>query len=135
MLYNRSSINYRLEILVLRKQFVRLLRIPGMIRMFGLLGLPEAKLRRHAELFASRRMSAQEWLNRNTDGPDNPYSLVYGRSEAEELLSGFNIRRNEVWFFDARHWGLPGRLLPAFIVNFLGRRWGWHRIVHAVSAE
>ena len=31
MVYNRSSINYKLEILVLRKLFVRLLCIPGLI--------------------------------------------------------------------------------------------------------
>ena len=99
MVYNKSSINYRLEILVLRKLFVRLLRVPGMIRLFGLLGFPETKLRRHAEIFASGKLSAEEWLSRNTDGPDNPYSLVYGKQEVEKLLAGYQIRKNEVIFF------------------------------------
>jgi SAM-dependent methyltransferase len=133
MVYNRSSVNYRLEILVLRKLFVRLLRIPGLIRLFGLLGFPEAKLSRHAEIFASGKLSAEEWLSRNTDGPDNPYSLVYGEQEVESLLSGYQIRKNEVFFFDAKHWGVLGKLLPAFMVNYLGRHWGWHRVVYAVK--
>lgn len=133
MVYNRSSINYRVEILVLRKLFLRLLRFPGLIRLFGLLGFPEAKLRRHADIFASGKLSSEEWLSRNTDGPDNPYSLVYGKQEIERLLSGYQIRKNEVFFFDARHWGVLGKLLPAFMVNYLGKRWGWHRIVYAIK--
>jgi ubiquinone/menaquinone biosynthesis C-methylase UbiE len=135
MVYNRSSINYRLEILVLRKLFVRLLRIPGAIRFFGMLGFPEAKLRRHAEIFASGKLSAEDWLSRNTDGPDNPYSLVYDTREIEQLLSDFHILKNEVFFFDSRHWGAPGRLVPAALVQWLGRRWGWHRVVYGVKPK
>ena len=135
MVYNKSSINYRIEILVLRKLFVRLLRIPGLIKLFGMLGFPEAKLRRHAEIFASGKLSAEEWLSRNTDGPDNPYSLVYGKQEIEKLLAGYDIRKNEVFFFDARHWGMLGKLLPASVVDYLGRRWGWHRVVYAAKQE
>ena len=135
MVYNRSSINYRIEILVLRRLFVRLLGIPGFIRLLGMLGMPEAKLQRHAELFNSRKMSADEWLSRNTDGPDNPYSLVYDRQEIQELLAGYSIRKNDVFFFDARHWGVLGRLLPGSVVDYLGRRWGWHRVVHAIKQK
>lgn len=135
MVYNRSSINYRMEILVLRKLFVRLLSVPGMIRLFGLLGFPETKLRRHAEIFASGKLSAEEWLSRNTDGPDNPYSLVYGAQEIESLLVGYQVRKNEVFFFDARHWGMLGKLLPTFMVNYLGKNWGWHRVIYAVKPE
>lgn len=131
MVYNRTSINYKVEILVLRKLFVHLLRIPGIIKLFALLGFPEAKLRRHAEIFASGRMSPEEWLNRNTDGPDNPYSLVYAKEEMGALLSGYEVDKNELFFFDARHWGVVGKLVPRFLVSFLGRQWGWHRVVYA----
>ena len=131
MLYNRSSINYALEIMVLRRLGLRLLAIPGMIGMLSRLGLPRAKLERHLAIHRERgRMSREEWLSRNTNGPDYPYCRVYGAREAEELLSRFEIVRHEVRFFDHRHWGLLGRLLPSWLRRELGRRWGWHRILH-----
>jgi SAM-dependent methyltransferase len=131
MLYNRSSINYLIEILFLRRLGLRLLIIPGMIGALARLGLPRAKLERHRQLHRERsHMSRAEWLSRNTNGPDYPYCRVYSAREAEELLSGFEILRHEVRFFDHRHWGVLGRLLPPRLCRALGRRWGWHRILH-----
>ena len=132
MLYNRNSINYKLEIKILRKLLLKLLNLPGLIKVFSLLGFPEDKLKRHVELYKKYgKLGDQEWLNRNTDGPDNPYSLVYNAEEVKSLLPGFTIISNKVYFFDARHWGVFGKLLPASLIDFLGRRWGWHRVVYA----
>lgn len=131
MLYNRSSINYAFEIMLLRKLGLWLLCIPGMIGVLARLGLPRAKLERNRQLHRERgRMSREEWLSRNTNGPDYPYCRVYDAREAEQLLSGFEILRHEVRFFDHRHWGVLGRLLPPRLRRALGRRWGWHRILH-----
>lgn len=136
MLYNKSSINYYIEILFLRRFFLRLLSVPGAIPLFALLGLPREKLLRHRALYrASKTMSTEEWLSRNTDGADNPYSRVYSATEAEDLFRDFEIISNEVYFFDARHWGIAGKWLPERVVDFLGRHWGWHRIVHARKPE
>jgi len=130
MLYNRSSINYALEIMFLRRLGLRLLAIPGMIGLFSRLGLPRAKLERHLAIHRERvRMSPGEWLSRNTNGPDYPWCRVYSAREAEALLSRFEILRHEVHFFDQRHWGVLGRLLPAWLRRALGRLWGWHRIL------
>ena len=133
MVYNRSSINYQLEIRLLRRWGLQLLSLPGAIPLLSRLGFPREKLERHRELFrALGRMSDEEWLSRNTDGPDNPYSRVYSRAEVEKLLAGrFRTLRQQVWFFDPRHWGSPARLLPRPVLRFLGRRWGWHRIALA----
>lgn len=132
MLYNRCSINYYIEICFLRKVFLRLLVLPGVLAILSFLGFPRQKLKRHAELYReSRKMSAQEWLSRNTDGPDNPYSRVYDRRDAENLFRNFEIISNEVYFFDYRHWGIVGRVLPSALTNFLAKRWGWHRIIRA----
>ena len=132
MLYNRTSINYYIEIMLLRKLFRRLLLMPGAMGVFAMLGFPRDKLVRHRELLTeSKSMSPTEWLSRNTDGPDNPYTAVYNRKEAEQLFTGFQILSNEVFFFDYRHWGMLGRLIPHKIVAFIGRRWGWHRVIHA----
>jgi SAM-dependent methyltransferase len=132
MLYNRTSINYAVEIRLLRKLGARLLRVPGAVQLLARLGLPRGKLERHRELARlAERMSEEEWLSRNTDGPDNPYSRVYDAAEAAALFGGFEIKRQEVFFFNHEHWGAPGRTLPRRLVQALGRRWGWHRVVHA----
>jgi SAM-dependent methyltransferase len=133
MVYNRSSINYRIEIRHLRKWMLQMLMLPGLISLFGKLGFPKEKLQRHVELSKKLgKMSDAEWLSRNTDGPDNPYSLVYGRDEIAPMLGGdFRILRNEVYYFDWRHWGVLGRVLPKAFVRWLGKRWGWHRVVLA----
>lgn len=132
MLYNRSSINYQLEIRLLRRALRRLLVVPGAISLLSAAGLPRQKLLRHARLLNERpNMSEGEWLSRNTDGPDNPYARVYSAHEAASLFSGWQILANETRFFDYRHWGVAGHALPRSARHWLGKRWGWHRIVHA----
>ena len=135
MLYNRTSVNYVVEIMFLRKLALRVLSLPGAIALFTWLGFPHRKLERHRELARNLgKMKDDEWLSRNTDGPDNPHSMVYDAAQAAALLSAFRILENEVCFFDHRHWGFIGRLLPGRVQRALGLRWGWHRIVHAVKA-
>lgn len=133
MLYNRTSINYVVEIMFLRKLGLRILAVPGVIPLLAGMGFPREKLLRHAELHRQRKqMTDQEWLSRNTNGPDYPYCRgVYGAAEAAQLLAAFRINCNEVYFFDHRHWGVLGHLLPRSVRGLLGRHWGWHRIVHA----
>ncbi len=133
MLYNRRSINYAVEIMLLRKLGLRMLSLPGAIALLARMGFPRHKLERHRELAAQLgTLKDDEWLSRNTDGPDNPHSKVYDAAQAAAQLSDFRILEQEVHFFDHRHWGLPGRLLPERVRRALGRRWGWHRIVHGV---
>lgn len=130
MLYNRNSINYQVEIRHLRKWGLRLLRIPGLVAALQRFGLPRAKIERHLELSKSAgRMTDEEWLSRNTDGPDNPYSRVYDEPQTRALLAGFEQIDQHVDFFDYRHWGLLGRLMPQSLRSYLGIHWGWHRIV------
>jgi SAM-dependent methyltransferase len=132
MLYNRTSINYMIEIMLLRKIGLRILSVPGAVALLRRMGFPGDKLERHKALRAQlKRMSDEEWLSRNTDGPDNPYSRVYDAAEAAELFTGFRIQSNEVYFFDHRHWGALGSLLPRGARRMLGRHWGWHRVVYA----
>ena len=132
MLYNRTSINYVVEIMFLRKLGLRILSVPGAFALLRRLGFPRNKLERHMELRRQQgHMTDEEWLSRNTDGPDNPYSRVYGTKEAGQLLKAFQIEKNEVFFFDHRHWGTTGRLLPKIVRRALGRNWGWHRVIYA----
>ena len=131
MVYNRSSINYRVEILVLRRLLRVLLWPSGAPRVLArVTGLPERKFARHREILRSgRRLSRQEWLNINTDGPDNPLAKVYGAEEVRRLFARFREVRTGVRFFDVTHWPGLGPRLPASLVDRLGRTWGFHRIV------
>lgn len=132
MLYNRASINYTVEIMFLRKLGLRILSLPGATVLLGWMGFPREKLERHKELRRQKsEITDHEWLSRNTNGPDNPYARVCSAQEAAELFAAFRIESNEVHFFDHRHWGVVGRLVPKSLRRALGRRWGWHRIVHA----
>lgn len=132
MLYNKNSLNYIVEIRHLRKWGLAILGLPGAVRVLGWLGLPREKLARHLELKNEHgRMSEQEWLSRNTDGPDNPYARVYDESETRSLLYEFEAVDQYIEFFDYRHWGVFGKLIPKRRREAIGRRWGWHRIVSA----
>jgi SAM-dependent methyltransferase len=136
LFYNRASINHQIEIRLLRRLARPLLAVPGMITLLHWLGLPKDRLIGHRDLYRrAPRISAQEWLSRNTDGPDNPYICIHSAAEAERLLSGFDIVSHTVHYFDYRHWGILGRLMPGRLIDWLGARWGWHRIVYARKAE
>src|SRR5438309_1050770 len=92
MVYNRRSINYAVEIRLLRKLAMQLLRFPGCVDLLARVGFPRDKLERHRALAQSAsRMSDEEWLARNTDGPDNPYSNVYDEEETAVLFAGFDV--------------------------------------------
>ena len=131
MVYNRSSINYYVEIMFLRKIFRRLLypRFTPAI-LSRLLRLDRNKLETHREVLLSKRnITKQEWISMNTDGPECPLAKVYSRSEALELFRRFSDVQTEVWFFDRSHWPFIGRIVPDSVAKWLGRRWGWHRII------
>jgi SAM-dependent methyltransferase len=131
MLYNRSSINYYVEIMFLRKIF-RWCLLPGF--MPGLLasvtGFDRWKLEGHRE-FLKKKVTKEQWISMNTDGPFCPLAQVYSRREAAVLFKDFENVRQEVWEFNVEHWPLIGKVLPDSVVKWIGRRWGWHRMIYA----
>lgn len=48
-----------------------------------------------------------------------------------ELLRDSKDIREELMFFDYRHWGPLVKLTPNGMRRALGKRWGWHRIAKA----
>ena len=132
MIYNRSSINYYIEIMFLRKLFRWVLYPKPMpLAISGLLGLDRKKLEKHRDLLVSKpNMTKANWISMNTDGPECPLAKVYNRREALGLFAGFEDLRTEVRFFDRTHWPVIGKLIPNGVASFLGERWGWHRMVY-----
>jgi ubiquinone/menaquinone biosynthesis C-methylase UbiE len=137
MLYNRSSINYYVEIMFLRKLF-RYILYPKFMPCFlsKITGLDEWRLNGHREiLMRKRKMSKQDWITINTDGPYCPLSRVYNKREAAELFKNFDNLRQEVWEFNTEHWSFIGKLIPMKVAQSIGRMWGWHRVIYGEKQE
>lgn len=131
MLYNKSSINYSIEIMGIRR-IVRWLLWPSFspLLLARMTGIPRVTLEGHRASLG-RKMTRAQWISMNTDGPDCPLANVYSRTDVLRLFKGFDQVSTEVYYFNRAHWPGVGRILPA---EFLGRRWGWHRIVRGVKA-
>ena len=132
MVYNRTSINYHVEIMFLRKA-LRLLLYPAFAPrvVSRVTGFEEWKLAAHREvMLKKKKLTKQEWISMNTDGPNCPLAKVYDARDVLTLFSGFEDVRTEVWHFDRSHWPIIGEIIPNSVARFLGRHWGWHRIVY-----
>ncbi|HSY42634.1 MAG TPA: class I SAM-dependent methyltransferase [Candidatus Acidoferrum sp.] len=135
MLYNRTSINYYIEIMFLRRIF-RLLLLPKFMPRIiaALTGFDRRKLEGHREILVQQKhMTKQEWISMNTDGPFCPLARVYNHSEAAELFKDFAEVRQDVWEFNSEHWSFLGKLIPRKLERWLGRQWGWHRMIYGTK--
>ena len=135
MLYHRSSFNYYVGILFLRRLGALLLYSDwGVQLLHRLTGDRLAHLQEH-----SRRLRAQgwrylmggAWLNNNTDGVGNPLSRVFTRKEVSRLFGQFSRVRTQVRFLHMEWFPLFGKLLPRSTDLALGKVLGWHLYVLA----
>ena len=135
MLYHRNSYNYRINISILRRMGVHLLRWDAglkFVRIFT--GEPEDSLREHArQLRSQSNVDTQEFLNRNTDGAGNPLARVYSRAEALALFKDFSKVDVRIYFFNKRWLPIFGPILPRWLESRLASRWGWHLWVYATK--
>lgn len=118
MVYAKWSFNYLVAI--------------GLVRRLGLAALYALGLEPGGiyagHLANARRMGLRHYLemrnfiHRNTDGPANPYSKVYGLAEVRKDFPSFRVKRAyKRWMHGPP---LPVSRLP------LGRLLGWHLWVH-----
>jgi SAM-dependent methyltransferase len=136
MLYHRSSLNYRFNILVLRRLGALALLAPGAMRGIGrLTGEPPVTLEGHRQLLRRHGLrylaDRQLFLSNNTDGPGNPLSKVYSTEEARRLFGRFQQIETQVRYLNLRTLPVLDRLLPDRLKERLARRWGWHLFVRA----
>jgi ubiquinone/menaquinone biosynthesis C-methylase UbiE len=132
MLYNRSSINYYAEIMLLRRLFRWCLIPKFMPRLVAAAtGFDRWKLEAHRDrLLTSKKLTKDQWVSMNTDGPFCPLARVYDQNDAAALFGAFENVRQEVWEFNVDHWPFIRSAIPDSAVKWLGRHWGWHRIVY-----
>ena len=105
MLYHRDSYNYRVNISVLRRGGVHMLRWNSGVKLVRLLtGESEEALREHARRLKKEReyLSSEEFLSQNTDGAGNPLARVYSKREARELFKDFSEVEFRVHFLNKK---------------------------------
>jgi SAM-dependent methyltransferase len=134
MLYYRNSFNYQVNVKVLRRMRILLLKSKLGIKLAGKLWHePLKELQRHAELVRSDPdyLSSRSMLSRSTDGPDNPLSQVFSKNEARRMFRQFANIRMEVMFWNPRWVPVIGKLLPRWVEDQLASRFGWHLWIYA----
>jgi|SRR6476661_6646067 SAM-dependent methyltransferase len=133
MLYNRTSINYYIEIMFLRKLGRLLLRPSwGPKVLSACFRLPREKLEGHRQnLLRFPHPTREQWLSMNTDGPECPLSRVYSAHEVRDLFSQFADVETDVHHFDRSHWPIVGGLMGDRVAEMIGRRFGWCRMTYA----
>lgn len=133
MLYNRSSINYYIEIMLLRRIFKWCLLPAFMPRLLAAVtGFDRWKLEGHREML-KKKLTKEQWISMNTDGPFCPLARVYDEREAAMLFKDFANVRQEVWEFNVDHWSFVGKAIPVSVAKWIGRHWGWHRMIYATK--
>jgi len=136
MVYHRSSFNYWVTIMGLRRALVALLLIPGVSRLIArITGERASVLEGHRALLHHHGLryltDCGLFLSNNTDGPGNPLSKVFTRKQAEALFVGFTSVSTAVRYLNLRIY--PGSNVAgrSRIAVWQGHRWGWHLYVHA----
>ena len=133
MLYHRDSYNYRVNISMLRRAGVQLLRLKSGVKLVHLItGEPEANLQEHARQQPTNSSSG-EFLSRNTDGAGNPLARVYSRNEARELFKDFADVDLRTYFLNMRWLPVLGAVLPRSLETKLAAKWGWHLWIYATK--
>jgi len=125
MLYARWSLNYLVSIGILRRAAL-LAAAPlagtGLLPSDRTDGMLAGHLANARRLGLLRYLRLREFVHYNTDGPANPYALVYDRRRVEQDFPSFRVVRTYKRFMHAPplpvH-GLPGESLL-----------GWHLWVH-----
>ena len=138
MLYHRDSYNYRVNISMLRRTGVHLLRWnPGVKVVHLVTGEPEDALREHARQLQAqpKYLSSEDFLSRNTDGAGNPLARVYSRTEARELFKDFADVQLRTYFLNKRWLPVLGPILPRSLESQMASRWGWHLWVYATKGR
>jgi len=125
MMYARWSLNYLVSIGLIRRAALLaafpLARV-GFLKSDPARGTLAAHVGNAKTMGLFHYLRLDEFVHHNTDGPDNPYALVYDRGRIERDFPAFRITRTYKRFMHAPPFPihrLPGEALM-----------GWHMWVH-----
>lgn len=123
MMYARWSLNYLVSIAMIRRAVLLIAYLLAQTRILepraGMLRWHLDNARKYG---LGRYLRLKEFTHHNTDGPANPYAVVYDRRRIEQAFPSFLITRTYKRFMHAPplpvH-GLPGQTIA-----------GWHLWAH-----
>jgi SAM-dependent methyltransferase len=125
MVYARWSLNYLVSIALIRRAALLgaypLAQI-GMVKPDSSRGTLAAHLDNAKKTGLFRYLHLGEFVHHNTDGPDNPYAVVYDRRRVERDFPSFRVMRTYKRFMHAPP--LPVHRLPGETLM------GWHLWAH-----
>ncbi len=125
MVYARWSLNYLVSIGLIRRAAL-LAAFPlsraGILKSDPAEGTLSAHLHNAKQRGLFRYLRLGEFVHHNTDGPSNPYALVYDRRRIEQDFPSFRITRSYKRFMHAPP--LPVHQMPGETLL------GWHLWVH-----
>jgi len=135
MVYYRDSLNYYVNLRLIRRFRARVLKTERGIKIAGwIFKESEKNLRRHAVFIQHNPrlyMDLQQLLNRNTDGPDNPLSQVFSKESAKWMFRQFANVNTKIMFWNPYWLPVVGKVLPPSIEDWLMSKWGWHLWIYA----
>jgi SAM-dependent methyltransferase len=123
MVYARWSLNYLVSIALVRRAVLVVaypLARAGIVKAGS--GMLAGHLANAREKGLLRYLRLREFTHYNTDGPANPYALVYDRKRIEQDFPSFQVTRTYKRFMHAPP--LPVHGLPG------GSLMGWHLWAH-----
>lgn len=138
MVYHRDSLNYHVNIMLIRRALTLALCVPGFAAVTQrVTGEQTAVIDGHRELMRQHGLryltDRQLFLNNNTDGPGNPLSQVLTRAGAWRLFSRFATVDTDVRFLNLRLYPAGDRIARTQIAQRLERRYGWHLWIEAAK--
>jgi SAM-dependent methyltransferase len=130
MMYARWSLNYLVSIGLIRRAAL-LAAFPlaraGILKSDPSHGTLAGHLDNATKLGLFRYLRLDEFVHHNTDGPANPYALVYDRRRIEQDFPSFRVTRAYKRFMHAPP--LPVHRLPGETIM------GWHLWIHLVPRD
>ena len=130
MMYARWSLNYLVSIGLIRRAAL-LAAFPlaraGILKSDPSHGTLAAHLDNATKMGLFRYLRLDEFVHHNTDGPANPYALVYDRRRVEQDFPSFRVTRTYKRFMHAPP--LPVHRLPGETIM------GWHLWIHLVPRD
>jgi SAM-dependent methyltransferase len=131
MLYHRDSLNYRINIMLVRRALAAVLILPGAVGAVASLTRESRDvIEGHRRLLTKHGLAylrdRRLFLSSNTDGPGNLLSKVYSVGEARDAFRAFSSTRADIRYLNLRLYPGGTRLAATALGRRLERRYGWH---------